>query len=225
MTRDFLGDYRVSADLTFAKGVLLLDQCGNTLPWYIYGDGTDFDIAIKREAAFFGNHGIRLRTKATTPAENNIVTARRMIPFPETNLLVYRLLINTPEVAKTKAIFIRADFNDGSRAYAAALKWLPNGPYLQYLNAVGNYETIQGYDQDASDEAWISIEVVVKLATHEYVSCTFNGIKTSLKDLGIYDEAAVNNIYHYFEIGNIANAAYQSEIYFDSVYIGEFLNI
>lgn len=225
MSKDFTPDKLISADLMFAKGILLLDQCEHPVLWTLAGTGSDYDMTIVDEAAYFGRRGLRLRTKETTPAANDTVTATKKIAFPETNLLVYRLFLCAPDVSQTLAFWIRADFNDGSNAYAAAIKWLPNGPALQYLDSAGNYQTITGYGQTSVDGNWINLEMVLSLTTHTYISVTFNGIKTALTDIAFYDEGAAATLYHDFQIGQIAQGAARSVVYIDAIYIGEFLNI
>jgi hypothetical protein len=200
---------------------------GDTVDEYDLGaePTDDYGMTAEEEAACFGSYGFKLVTKETSPAHADMVTATRKVAFPETDLLVYRLFLCVTDISKCLAFWIRADFNDGSNAYAAALKWLPNNKQLQYLDLAGNYQTITGYGQTGVDGSWINIEMVLSLTTHEYISCTFNGIKTSLKGINFQDEGAVENLYHDFQIGLLANGANQSVVYLDSIYIGEFLNI
>lgn len=200
---------------------------GDTVDEYDLGEaGTDdYDLTAEEEAAYFGSYGYKLVTRLTDPAYADLVTATRKVAFPETDLLVYRLFFCLEDVSKTLAFWIRADFNDGSNAYAAAFKWLPNNKQLQYLDENGDYQTISGYGQTGVDGSWINIEMVLSLTTHEYISCTFNGIKTSLIGISFQDEGDVADIYHDFQLGQLANGANQSVVYVDSIYIGEFLNI
>jgi len=204
-----------------------IGSASDTVDEYDLGSaGTDdYDLTAEEEAAYFGSYGYKLVTRLTTPAYADLVTATRKVAFPETDLLVYRLFFCLEDVSETLAFWIRADFNDGSNAYAAALKWLPNNKQLQYLDENGDYQTISGYGQTGVDGSWINIEMVLSLTTHEYISCTFNGIKTSLIGISFQDEGAVSNLYHDFQIGQLANGANQSVVYVDSIYIGEFLNI
>lgn len=200
---------------------------GDTVDEYDLGlpGSDDYDLTAEAEAAYFGSLGFKLGTKLTDPAYADQVTMTRLVPFPETDLLVYRLNFCLLDVSETLAFWLRADFNDGSRAYSAALKYLPNGKKLQYLDVNGTYQTIPGYGQTAVDGSWIQIELIVQLKTCKYVSCTFNGIKTMLDDFNIQDEGPAVDIYHSFQVGMMANGANQSVAHIDSIYIGEFLNI
>jgi len=200
---------------------------GDSVDEYDLGtvDTADYDLTSEAGAAYFGSLGYKLVTKESSPAYADLVTMTRKVAFPETDLLVYRLFFCLEDVSETLAFWIRADFNDGSNAYAADLKWLPNNKQLQYLDENGDYQTISGYGQTGVDGSWINIEMVLSLTTHEYVSCTFNGIKTSLIGISFQNEGEVADIYHEFQIGQLANGANQSVVYVDSIYIGEFLNI
>lgn len=235
-TAVYLQEFSIAAQEINPRGIFFkpdgsrmfaIGQTGDSVIEYFLGTAStkDYDLTAEAGAAYFGSLGFKLVTKLSEPAYADQVTATRLVPFPETDLLVYRFNFCLLDASETLAFWVRADFNDGSRAYAAALKYLPNGIKLQYLDENGAYQTILGYGQTACDESWIQIELVVQLKTHKYVSCTFNGIKTMLDTKSIYDEAAITDIYHSFQIGQMANGANQSIINIDSIYIGEFLNI
>lgn len=225
MGRDFLPDFQLLSTSHFSKGVLLLDDMEGASVWTISGTGADYDGLFAGAADFFGSKGLRLRTRATDPAEDDYVQALRFIPFPRTELVVYRVHIGLPDVSRTKSMEILGEYVDGSNQRIFGLRYCPNEPALKYLNSGGTYTEISGYDQTASDNQWWIMELVVQFESFKYVECTFNGITTDLSAYAIQNGGASAARYHQVILRHIAAGAAQASAHVDNAYAGEYRRV
>lgn len=225
MPRDHLGNFNVSSDLAFARGVLLLDDCEGALVFGATGTGADFSCEKHADGAYYGDKGLVLKTRATDPAEDDVVNAVRFVPYGASGLLVTRMLVGLPDVSDVKDVTLYCNRKDGVAHYQSGITYRPNVPALYYRNSAGAIAEITGYDATVPDGQWFLMEVAVDLSEGQYVSCMVNGIESDLGGLEFYEVGASGERSLQLQITVKAAGANQATAYVDMIYAGEFLHL
>jgi hypothetical protein len=224
MPRDFLPGFNVAANMGFAKGVLLLEDFNSSLTWIITGTGGDDVHEVAAQAAFSGAYGLRLKTRTTSAAANDVVFATRFFSWPESGLVVLRgrfALVDSTKVSKVQVdLFLR----DGSRLYEAQLLYQPNTPALSYLGSAGVPVPLASAVWSPLNDQWVQVEMIVDALSFEYVSVMANGVREVLPGVAIYDVAASSLRGADVRLSVVAIGAAPAEAYFDDLYVGEFVS-
>lgn len=222
MSREHVGSFNIGDTLKFAKGILLLEDCEGTLVWNISGNAGDYAGTFETAAAFFATKGLELVTRVTNPAENDLASAQRYLPYPKSELVVLRALIGLPDVSKVKYVSLNFYAFDGAMQRRATLFWYPNVPKLERKNSAGGDSVISGYGQTVRDGIWTSMTVVLDLNAFEYLACELLGIHTSLEGLAMLEVGASTDRHLSFVATVCADGAAAATVYWDSLYCGEF---
>lgn len=223
--RDHLAKFNVADDMQFTKGIVLLDDCEGTNLWAITGTGADFTGTFETGAAFHGTKGLQLVTRTTDPADNDVVTAKRFMPYLAADVLLWRVLVGLPDVSVVRYVSFDFHMFDGSKDRQANMIWRPNTPRLEFKNSAGNTATIAGYAQGVPDGAWVSWSMAFQMDTYKHIFVELNGIKTDMSDEAIYEVGASSSRYVSVGITVVTIGAALATAYFDSMYCGKYLDI
>lgn len=225
MGRDHLGQFQMGSDLAFARGVLLLEDCEGTFNWIASGTGGDDVHAFATAAAFMGGHGMQLKTRTTGTSPNDILTASKNFSFPESGLLVARCRLAMVQQAAIKYVGFRVGFCAGAEVYQARLKHTPATPKVEYQEAGGADVPVAGMGFVTLDGAFCTLELVVDCLANKYVSLAWNGVRADLAGVALFDGGAASIRYAYVALDVVTVGAAPAEMYVDSVYVGEFLDL
>jgi len=220
MPGDFSYRGGASANPQFDQSTLLLEDCEGTYKWLNSGTGADYVGLFDASFCYFGTKGWKLRTRATTPAADDIVTAGRPLTFPMVRRLIVRGRVNFSDVSLVKALYCQLAVYDGVRGYPATLRFRPNTPDVCYLNSAGVYVAIPALAVVVGDLNWYMFEMAIDLVSLKYVYARFGGIEADLSGLAIQDAGAfaARSVQLTFDMTAIGAA--QAEVGMDSVYVG-----
>lgn len=222
MTRDNQKLFSLGIDQKYKRGILFTDDMESDTPYEISGTGTDYSVVNTTAAKYFGVQGLRLTTKATTPAAGDYVQIAKTVIYPESGKLVVRLRLGIPDVSKVKEFHIYTQVFNGTRRYDMGVEYEPNVPQFNYGSSGGLWTNITGYGQTITDGFWSIIEVAVNMVDWMYIYAMLNGIKTDLSDKAMQNAAATTERKVQINIKTTAVGAAQSRIDLDSLYVGEF---
>jgi len=225
MGRDFLGNFNVSSDMQFSRGILLLDDMEGTDLWTASGNAGDYDVSLDTAAAFFGTKGLNMKSRVTSPASGDYVKALRLIPFPGSDLCVIRFRVCLPDVSKLDKFRLLVQFFRSSRSRIAGLEYHPNDPDLKYQDSVAGWTVLSGYDQAVVDGEWFTMELALDLATAKYIHVELNGIRTDFTEPFFDNSDASGYRYCQFSFYAYTAGAAAVSAYVDAVYCGEFLDV
>lgn len=222
MSMEHVGNYPIVGDMTFAKGILMLDDGEGTYVWTTTGTGADFAGSHETTAAFFGTKGMKLITRVTDPAEDDYVRAVRTVALPEAGLVVWRTLVRLPDVSDVKTFHLMVTEKQGVRAWNYELKWTVATPKVEVLTTSGAYTEITEFAKAIDDGGWQVVELVLNVADHEYVSALMFGVRKDLAGVPAEDGGASG--YSQMEISLVVVGARneQAECNLDSLYCGEY---
>jgi len=223
--RDHQGMFNVASDLNFARGILLLDDCDGTCNYEKSGTGADYVVDYNSAAAFIGTNGLRLQTRSTDPAQYDIVSAYKKIGLPQSKYLKFRTMCMFPDVSLVQQLAVRIYTDYLTDVWLGELRFTPNTPVMQYVNAAAAATAITEMALKVKDNQWFDMELAIDIAAAEYLSARFNGVEKDMSGLGLYDsdDTTYSTIQLTLEIGS-AGAA-QATAYFDQLYCGEYARI
>jgi hypothetical protein len=223
MPRDFLPAFNVAANLGFAKGVLLLDDCEGTFTWTVGGTGGDDVHEYAAVAAFMGLNGMRLKTRTTGAAADDNVFVSKVFGFPESGLVVARMRWASPDPTKIKSVRLNLWVDNGVRDWQAGGRLLPNTPEFDYYTPAGAWQAVASMAFGVSALEFVTMELVVDCRAMGLLEVANNGVRTQLSGVGLYDNGAYTNRRCAVAIMVYAIGANPAEMYVDHVYVGEFL--
>ena len=224
MSREFAETLPAGDALQYSRSVLFARPCVSANGFDVSGTGADFTLTPASGAALFNATGLRLKTRATDPAEDDYAKAVHPICFPSTRLLTVRARISSPDISTVKAYGILVQFFNTDTNSIASILHEPNTPRLTYRNAAGGETEITGCDQVTVDGAWHLLQFQLDLTTGKYTKVLFNGIETTID--AAYQTAADATGFRYAtaEAYLVAAGAAQGQMDFASFYIGQSLN-
>jgi len=214
--------YGIGTDAQYKRGVLFLDDMEYATPYVVTGTGADFSCDVQAAAKCFGIKGLRLATRTTNPAEDDIVTAAIQICYPETNKMVCRMRVGITDVSDTKDFQVALTVKDGANEYKAAIKYDQEVQKLYYWGSAGSWVEISGYAFTISDTFWSILEFSIDLGSHEYLSVLYEGVETSLADVAIQTVGVSTDRSVLLELVDTALTNQISYVFVDSLYVGEF---
>lgn len=223
--RDHLGNFMVSADLQFARGVILLDDMSNDSAWEAAGTGADFSVAKDASAAFVGAYGLLVKTRVTDPAENDVVTAQRYGEYPESGLLVVRAMVGLPDASLLKQVRMFVFADSGAAQVSGTVKWVQATGQVAYGDAGSVYQDVTGMVLPWYDLFWWRWELVVDVRAAAYREVAICGYRADLGGIGMVSGATAGWRGTYFGFELMAAGAAQAVAYLDSLYVGEFLHV
>lgn len=223
--RDHLGVFNVSSDLQFARGILLLDDFEGTLNWKILGSNANHSGDVHADAAFMDSQGLKLDTGATATADGDYVMAVKGIGWPSNDLLVMRFRVALEQIADCEMVSIFPEAKDGSDQMHARVDWHPGDGTVEYLDSAGSMQSLGTYGWTIDADTFVEMELVLDLATHQYISFALNGEETDMAGIAYQDVGDDTDRLLLMRIYVECTAAGNAVAYVDSFYAGQFLYI
>lgn len=223
--RDFLGQFNVSSDLQYTPGIMMLEDCEGSDMWYPAGTAPDYTVTFETAHCLFGTQGLSLKTRATGPAEDDYCSATRWLSYPESKLLILRgrVMLPTQVLVKYAEMYI-GYFKPGVFGLCG-IRWDVAGKLVRVWTTGGAWTTITGMGFGAMDNSWLDFEIGMDMKANEYKYVMFNGIRAVPTVLPVTGENPSDYRVVYIELQIFAAAAQQTEVVFDSIYVGSYLNV
>lgn len=219
------GGFNVGSSLQYERGILLLEDCEGIDVWDGSGTGSDYAVDFITQAAFYGSKGLQIQTKTTTPTDGDVVAATRLLPMPAGDRVVIRMRVQTVFISTLDHYYAKFHVHDGSREYAAAIRVSLATPKLEYLDLGGSWVEVSGYGQKGTNYSWHILEFQVDVGSKEYLSVLYQGIETDLSGIKYQDVGASVLRYTKIELAAEAAAGDSVKVYFDAIYVGEFVKL
>jgi len=225
MGRDHLGQFNVSSNLGFARGVLLLEDCEGVNNWTVSGTGGDDVHAFAAASAFMGGFGFNLATRTTAAAQNDLLQVVKLVGYPETGLVVARVRLMFPNLTGAASVNLLIDAFNSVRQYAAMLSIAPATGVVSYYNSAGGMTVVGALAGPIQANAWATMELVMDLLAFQYMEAAWDGSRVSLGGAGMNNIAASTYRECRVGISIVASAAPPATLAMDNLYVGEFLDV
>lgn len=216
------GGFNVGTVLEYQRGILLMEDCEGADSWVGSGTGADFVVDLNAGGAWSGSKGLRLKTRATNPADGDTVTAYRYLQLPLNDLVVVRMRVQTLVLTTIEWFHVKLILHDGTREYQAGIQVGVATPILKYLNSAGSWVEVTGYGKAGRAYSWDMLEFQLDYDSNEYLKVLYHGVESSLADLAFQDVGAGVTRYAMLELKVEAAGAALAGVYWDSIYVGEF---
>ena len=223
--RDHLGNPLFCAHPEFARGIHILEDFDVNNQWTATGEGATLTCTTSSDAAYYGDKGLKLGTDSDSPAENDWISAIRYFPFPQAPLLVARGRLMMPDASDIASIILSLNVHNAAADYLWALKLEPATPAVKYLASGGTYTTITEMTGTPIDNQWLDWEIVADLSAFTYVSARFNGITKDLDGIACRNQGASSYRFGSLSLRHATGVAFSRDVYHDTIYVGEFLNL
>lgn len=168
MSQDYTRIVSVRGSIPVADDIIFCDDVEGQLNWSGSGTGTDWvvDKYGAVNAVMRGSYGVRMQTKATTPAVGDIVTAVRNVFLTPHRQALLSACFRLPTVSTIEYFEVRAIYWDGTYQYELSLRYdRAAGIWKQYISGTYQYN-IAGSSQVFHPDAWNRIEVAVDFANY-----------------------------------------------------------
>jgi len=148
---------------------IFYDNASGTFNWLQSGDGVDFTADYHADAAFVDTNGIRLITKSTTPAENDLVTINRILWMPPINRLRFQACFHFPTYAINCRLKFWVETYDGLTLHATGIAANPQNGVVYYISALPagapTWSVLPGVTIPMADAIWSKLDFSTDFAT------------------------------------------------------------
>lgn len=211
----------VVTELGMTRNVVLYDNHEGAMDWLVGGTGADPTILKTGGRSFLGLNSLVLKTRTTSPAIGDIVTASRVVSYPKRFRLFVGFRVSASNVTKVDYGMLRVDIHSGAEHYQAAMAFSWQEPGLFYVNSAGaTIFTAQGVGGSVN-RAWHFIGAELSLTPFQWVRLIGNGLDTDLAGQGLRFVGNVSTKYIMLTLELKNELASAGEAWFDTVAVCE----
>lgn len=222
---DHIGKFNVNQNLQFTKGIRLLDDCEGTFNWVVVGTGSDYSATFETAAAMIGTKGMHVKTRATSPAENDTIQVNRQFGVSESGLLAMRGNFNFVDQSLIASISMFLHYYDGTDKLNGKVVFTPQTPLIQWLNSAGGFTAFTEAPFKVNNDVWFQMELVIDTVGKIYKSARVGQLREDLDGEALRDSGG--STYTQVLAGFIlqTDGAAQAQVYADQFYMGEYENL
>lgn len=211
----------VQTQLGMSRNVLMWEDGSRGLDWIVSGTGADPVVAASSTYSFIGAKSIKLSTRSTSPADNDIGNMIMQFPYPVAKRLFVGTRVFVADVSTVERVEFRCRIYNGIRTYRATLLHVFSSGSYEYNDSSGVGTNFAAADGGVVDKCWMFLGVELDLNTFKYVKANFNGVEADLSAVSIQDAAASTD--RYIEIGCQlkTQGAQQAHSYWDGMFASE----
>jgi hypothetical protein len=169
----------------YDQDTLLVDDCEGATAWTNSGTGADYSSAEAALANYIGSKGLQMKTRVTTPAEDDYVQSKRFVCYPGDQSVRLRLRFCVQLIAVVKDFQQIIEFCNGTNAYKLGIKYDNELHKLYYWSSAGSWTEITGYGFTIANGQWFALDLKFSITDKEYTSIKLAGLETSLAGVAI----------------------------------------
>jgi hypothetical protein len=220
--RDFFRNEHVKTNMAMARGIRLLETFEGAYYWTADGTGGDVTIGQAAGAAWTGAYGISIKTRTTGAAADDVTRINRFFDRPQTNLLIARAMMTSPDWSKVKYASMALRYKSVSGDWASALRYTPATGYWAYKDSAGAYQTIALLSGLKTNGSWMCIEYAINVSLWQYLWAATKGKYFSLANIDFESEGGgtTSEMQMYFSVTAIG--ASPATLYVDDVLVTEY---
>ena len=200
---------------------LLFDNGENSFLWTAEGTGADWTAEHDPAAAFVQTNGILLKTKATAPAANDVVTISRCQWLPPEQIVRLQLVFAHVNAAISQYLKIIMHWYTGARHYVVGMRSEPLTSEVARATGltgiVPDFTVMPDLSIPAIDGIWNKLDFSANWRTAYHHLLQWNHSPVDLSTTEIYSDAAITGTFFqvYIELETLQAA--QAEAYLDQV--------
>lgn len=222
MGREYVREITAKGSLGKSTGILLFDDGEGTDVWEEEGTGADFVVDTDTSACYSASNGLRLKTRATNPAENDYVTATRKIVTPPSKLILAECKIRLPDVSNVKYLNFDLSYADLDEVITAGFMLDVANEKSKFYNSAGSYaEHSFGATVLYYDNYWYLVRMGIDFSGRTYKDCSINMLSGDESANALNVVAVAAGFGGYFSFTLLAAGAAIAEAHVDDIVISE----
>uniref|UniRef100_A0A6M3JP97 Putative lectin/glucanase superfamily protein n=3 Tax=viral metagenome TaxID=1070528 RepID=A0A6M3JP97_9ZZZZ len=179
-----------SADyLRPGSNIILYDDMEDLLKWDVSGYPVAGTVTKEPTATYNKNYGLRIATRATTPAINDYTAATRSIANITNNEITIELFFRLITTAANAKFDIRYDSFYNGLAITTGLRIDGSTNYIWLMNEGGGYVQTTLQIPTLSANYWHRLSVSFNLLTNTYIKAKINAINYNLTNYRYFIES------------------------------------
>jgi hypothetical protein len=222
---DYDKAHLLGAGLQWNRRTLLVDDCENAARWIKTGNAGDYSVNRVGGAGWFGYYGMDVRTRATGATLGDWAESFQMLGFPIGKVVVVRARLGIPNRAVTEQNEMEFECVDGANSCRFGLGYSVGADTGRYLGAGGTYVDVADLAMVIVNQARVLFEMVVDVEAGVYGRVTLNGVEVDLRGVaGVVDDLSGWKGTR-FLVRTTTDGSAQSVLWYDEVYVGEYLDV
>ena len=162
------------------------------------GTGTDWVIAWDQGRQLRGNGAMSMKTRATTPAAGDTVTATFNSAFRAANQIVLSTNFNYLSATLVAYITLRLNIYTGVYLINPAIRYDVANTKWQYLDSAGAWQDITGATQNLYATSYHTQAIAIDVTDTDYILAGCDGTTWTLTDISC--QVAANTTGRHMEI-------------------------
>lgn len=211
----------VVTELGMTRNVVLYDNHEGAMDWLVGGTGADPTIAKTGGRSFLGLSSLVMKTRVTSPAIGDVVTAERIVSYPVKSRLFVGFRASVSNITKVTYARIQLNIHNGVRNYQAAMAFSWIEPGLVYWSATNDEVPVAEGAGASINRAWHYVGAELDLKNFEWVRLVGNGADTDLSGKGLYNVEASSGKYVSVTLTVLNKLASAGECWIDTVTVCE----
>lgn len=224
--KDHQAIFALQSNILYEPSVCLLDSMEGTFKWLGSGTGANFAVTQDTTYPYSGSNCLKMVSRTTGPSEDDQVTAQRSFTRANTGLLMVRARVLIGSTSLTKMIGMSLTVREGAYIYTGTLHYYPSAKTVYVLDAAGSeVEVADAFPYNVGDTNWLMMELRIDYKKGQYKDVILGGIDTAISNQDM--PKVVIGTYYNTTVSLFATAAgaVPCTAYWDTVYVGEYLNL
>lgn len=201
--------------------ILYQDNFEDVLKWEKVGGVGDSFLELDPSLAFSGNQSLHLKTRTTSPAENDNIAADLYTYISPSKKLSHIFYFSSPAFAAMKQLLTVFSYFDGTNIHDYGIQLNPQTPIWQYRNSGGSLTDIPSSGVLPYNNTWHRFLINVNLNTKKYISLSFDNHFFDLSALSYHTDTDETLTHHKTKIKIWAQGAVPADLSLDDFLIHE----
>jgi hypothetical protein len=219
MGRPYIRRIDIQSFPAFYGNILCYDDFESTLKFDSSGTGADYIGDLSESYTYFGSKSLKMKTRATDPAEDDYVSCCRTISPRDCFTISVKFLALFPVVTSPKHFAVYFYFDDFVHYYTAAIRYEISDKKLHFLNSLSEWQAIDNIFIELSYPQWLFFELGFNLLTGKYISAQMAGLKADLSNENLNDIGTSDVYDSRIELRLTSNNNLKPEVYVDNFLI------
>ena len=223
MSQDYIQKVTVRGSNPLCDDILMYDNFEGRLNWSGSGTGTDWVVAQSSggNEMMDGQYGLKLQTKATTPAIGDEVIASRSMFLTPHKLLTFSGFFRFMSSTLVRRVILRLYCYTGAIGSEVLVAYSPINQRLEYMEYSGAWWPVIGGSINLHPDAWHRLSFVYDIINHYVVAVQCDSLvllNLSAEPYFSIDTSAARVVPG---VQLIADTAAQATSYLDHLYLFE----
>ena len=210
-----------ATQLGLQRSLVLWDDSTRPMDWTVDGTGADPVVAASTDFGFIGPKSLKLSSRSTLPATNDIASAKIALQYPFKDRLFVGCRVLSPDVSTLKLVGLLCRIRNGAQLYEAKVYHSHQTATYSWIDVNDLAVTIDAAAGSIVDKTWIFLGMELDLALFEYAKVFTGGVTVDLTGQKLFKPSTATGRFIEIEVDLLVAGNQQSHAYFDTIYCGD----